>query len=85
MDSSAHRGIKIHGGVNHVQSKKSIFWSFGDDNLVTKFRCRREDGQELYEIIDQTTGDTRAFQFCHPDGRIETCIVKYDYTKDYEG
>ena len=67
------------------RARKLLFASFGDDNLITKFRSRREDGRELYEIIDQATGDTRAFQFCHADGRVETSIIRHDYTKDYGG
>ena len=72
--------------MTNSRARKLLFASSGgDDNLITKFRSRRDDGRELYEIIDQSTGDTRAFQFHHPDGRVETCIVKHDYTKDFEG
>jgi hypothetical protein len=71
--------------MSSSKARKLLFASFGDDKVITKFRSRREDGRELYEVIDQTTGDTLAFQFTYPDGRIETCIVKHDYSKDYEG
>ena len=67
------------------KARKLLSASFGGDNLVSKFRSRTDDGRELYEIIDQNTGDTHAFQFCYPDGRVETKIITHDYSKDYKG
>ena len=64
------------------RARKLLFASSGDDNLITKFRSRRDDGRELYEIIDQSTGDTRAFQFHHPDGQ---CRDMYHPARLYEG
>jgi hypothetical protein len=71
--------------MSSSKARKILLGSFGGENFITKFRSRREDGRELYEVIDQTTGDTRAFQFTYPDGTVETCIVRHDYSKDYQG
>ncbi len=46
---------------------------------------RREDGRELWEFTDLSTGDTKAIQIRYPDGRMATSIILHDYTKDFEG
>lgn len=64
------------------KARKLLLASTGSDNVRVKVLSER-DGKKMLELIDTITGDTKAIQFVYPDGRIETKIIKYDYTKDY--
>jgi len=66
------------------KARKLLLASSGGDNWRSKLLSRR-DGKEMWEFIDPSTGDTKAIQICYPDGRVETSIIRHDYSKDYEG
>ncbi len=66
------------------RARKLLLASTGSDNVRVKVLSER-DGRKMLEIIDAVTGDTRAIQFVYPDGRTETKVIRYDYTKDYVG
>ena len=69
---------------SNSKARKLLFTSTGSDNWASKLLSRR-DGQEMWEFIDPETGDTKAIQITYPDGRVETSIIKHDYSKDFEG
>jgi hypothetical protein len=67
------------------KARQILLASARGDNWRSKLLSRREDGREMWEFIDPETGDTKAIQITYPDGRVETSIIKHDYSKDYEG
>jgi hypothetical protein len=70
---------------SNSKARKLLLASARGDNWRSKLLSRREDGRELWEFIEPSTGDTKAIQITYPDGRVETSIIRHDYSKDYEG
>ena len=71
--------------MSSSKARKILFTTTGSDNWRSKLLSRREDGREMWEFTDPETGDTKAIQICYPDGRVETSIIRHDYSKDFEG
>ncbi len=71
--------------MSSSKARKLLFFSSGGDDWCSKMLSRREDGRELWEFTDLSTGDTKAIQIRYPDGRMATSIILHDYTKDFEG
>jgi len=70
--------------MSNSKARKLLLASSRGDNWRSKLLSRR-DGKEMWEFIDPATGDTKAIQITYPDGRVETSIIRHDYSKDYEG
>jgi len=67
------------------KARKLLLASARGDNWRSKLLSRREDGREMWEFTDPETGDTKAIQITYPDGKVETSIIRHDYSKDFEG
>lgn len=70
--------------MSDSKARKLLLASMGCEDVRVKVLSQRE-GRKMLEIIDAATGDTKAIQFVHPDGSIETKVIRHDYTKDYVG